>query len=166
MLKRVYTAGKRFEKLRNATLFVCMILVFLFYFIYRWLLLEKYPNFVGAPLITIFILVGVLIWVGVDWACDKIKAHIRYEVAPDALVVGKGKTLHRFPYTSFEKVEFDGFRYRSQLPVIFYIDGKQLTLNQYVDDIFELAHQILVRLDPAIPVDPKLIERIEVFRDI
>jgi len=165
-MKRVYTAGRRFDRLRNASLLICEVLVFVFYFIYGLTFKDLIPALMGAPLIILFIVIAVAVWRGVEWVWDRTKANVRYEVCPDALEIGTGKTLQRFPYTSFQKVEFNGFRYRDILPVIFYIDGKKLTLNQYVDDIYELTHQILIRLDPSVPVDPKLIERVDIFREI
>lgn len=96
-MKKVFVAGRRFDKMKNVCVLANSVVVFSFYFIYRYLFEPSYPDFVGAPLVAIFLLIEAVVIVLTNKVGAKIKAKIRYEIKPEYLEMSTGKTVQRFP---------------------------------------------------------------------
>ena len=161
--KTVFVAGNRFNKMRNVCILANCAVVFVFYFIYRYLMLDSMPNFANGPLLVIFIVLGVVIAKVTQIVGDKIKAAIRYEIAPEYLIVSSGKGQMRFPWKNFTEVGYDKFKMREICPVYFTIAGEKLTLNQYVDDIYDLVYQIVEKV-PQAEVDPEVMRLVKAMK--
>ena len=158
MKKNVFVAGRRFDKMKNVCVLANSVVVFTFYFVYRYLLEPTYPDFVGAPLAAIFLLIEAAVIVLTNKVGAKIKAKIRYEIKPEYLEISSGKSVQRFPWANFTEAKFDQYRLRDIFAVSFMVGGTELTINQYVDDIYELVHQILQHTDMK-KIDPEVINR-------
>lgn len=161
--KTVFIAGRRFDRMRNACIFANCVVVFVFYFVYRYLMQDAMPNFVDGPLLIIFIVLGVVIAKVTQIFGDKLKAAIRYEITSEYLIVSSGKGQMRFPWKNFTEIGYDKFKMRSICPVYFIIAGEKLTLNQYVEDIFELIDQI-IKKTPQAEVDPKITQMVKAMK--
>ena len=164
MMNKVFVAGNRFDKMRNLCVFANLVVVFVFYFIYRYLFEAQFPGFVGTPMVILFVLFGAATVKATLWVGDKLKASIRYEIAKDCLIVSSGKTQRRYPWANFTSVNYEKFRMRDIMPVSFTIAGENLMLNQYVDDIYDLTYYIIKNLDPSVPVDEEITKRVNMMR--
>ncbi len=58
---RVYRAGRRFRRLINVGLGAIYLILLISYFLYRNLLVMRYPYFVGVPMAIIFLLLALLL---------------------------------------------------------------------------------------------------------
>lgn len=157
-MKRVFLAGRRFDKMKNLCILANSVVVFSFYFIYRYLLETLYPATVGAPLIAIFILIEVVVVYLTNFFAQKLKVRIRYEIKPEYLQVSIGKTERKYPWANFTEAKFNPYRMRDIFAVTFVVAGTELPLNQYVDNIYELVYQILEHTDMK-KIDPEVINR-------
>lgn len=162
-MKKVFVAGRRFDKMKNVCVLANSAVVFSFYFIYRYLFEPSYPDFVGAPLVAIFLLIEAVIIVLTNKVGAKIKAKIRYEIKPEYLEMSTGKTVQRFPWANFTEAKFNPYRMRDVFAVSFIVGGQELVINQYVEDIYGLVHQILKHTDMK-KIDPEVINRANTFR--
>jgi len=163
-MNKVFLAGNRFAKMRNLSVVANCLVVFVFYFIYRYLLETSFPNFVGTPLLVVFLLVCAGIVKLTLVITGKIRDNIRYELTADALVIGKGKTERRYKWSAFQSAHLDETRLRDILPVYFMVGEERLTLNQYVDNIYELAYQMIRRVESHATIDPELRKRADCMR--
>jgi len=163
-MNKVFLVGNRFAKMRNLSVVANCLVVFVFYFIYRYLLETSYPNFVGVPLVLIFLLICAGIVKLTLVITGKMRDNICYELTADSLVIGKGKTERRYKWTAFKSAELDDTKLRDILPAYFMVGEERLTLNQYVDEIYELAYQMIRRIESHATIDPELRKRADCMR--
>ena len=71
--------------------------------------------------------------------------------------------MQRFPWANFTEAKFNPYRMRDVFAVSFIVGGQELVINQYVEDIYGLVHQILKHTDMK-KIDPEVINRANTFR--
>lgn len=165
-MNRKFKPGKRLMKMKNLAIIACLLIVFVFYFIYRYLFQASFPQFVGLPMAILFVLFGVLVYKAVTWFYNKYAEGTYYIVTDDALVVGMGKTEKKYSWNKFKKARLNMNALRSVCPVVFQIGEEELKVNQYVEDIYELVSRILQRIEPYAEIEEELKQRTQAMKGI
>ena len=165
-MNRKFKPGKRLMKMKNLAIVACLIVVFVFYFIYRYLFEATFPQFVGLPMVILFILFGALVYKGVTYFYKKYADGTYYIVTDDALVVGVGKSEKKYAWNRFKKAGLSLNAVRAVCPVVFQIGDEELKLNQYVEDIYELVGRILSRIEPYAEIEEELKQRTQTMKGI
>lgn len=165
-MERTYRIGRRFRKLQYVSVAVNCLIVFGFYFIYRFIFEGVAPQFVGAPLALAFALLGVITARLTLWASDKYAASVRYTPAEDGLHVMLGKKEQFYRWQEFSGARLEEFRFRGVFPVVFQIAGKSVMLNQHVDELCDLTCEIFERIAPYAQLEPELVQRAQDMRGV
>lgn len=165
-MEKTYRIGRRFRKLKVISAVVNCLIVFGFYFIYRFLFEDLSPQFVGAPLALLFVLLGAVVARLTLNMWDKYAAGVRCALTEDGLRVTQGKTEQLYRWEAFSGAKMREFRFSGVFPVEFQIAGKPVMLNQYLDGLCELTCEIFERIAPYARLDPELIQRAENLRGV
>lgn len=165
-MERRYRIGVRFRKIKYLSVAVNCGIVFVFYFIYRYVFEEAFPHFVGAPLALVFLLLALLVARVTLRVADRYASGIEYRATPDGLRTRAGKREQFYAWEDFSSAKLEEFRFRGVFPVEFQIAGKPVMLNQYVDGICELTAEIFERIAPYAQLDPELVKRAEDMRGV
>lgn len=158
-METTFRAGKRLTAMKVLALVVNCAVVFVFYFIYRYLLGDAVPALSGAPLAVLFLGLGALVAAATLWVARKYADTVCYQVGQDALVVGCGAQARRYPWPDFTAAALDqngAYRLGTVLPLSFQVGGETLTLNQYVGNIYGLADAIFQRIEPYAEIPEEL----------
>lgn len=165
-MEKRYRIGRRFRKLKYLSVAVNGSIVFVFYFIYRFVFGEAFPDFVGAPLALVFLLLGVLAARVTVFVADRYASGVEYRVTEAGLYERAGRREELYKWEDFSGAKLQEFQFRGVLPVEFQIAGRPMMLNQYVDGLSELTAEIFARIAPYAPLDPELVKRAEDLRGV
>lgn len=165
-MEKTYRVGRRFRKLQYVSVAVNCLIVFGFYFIYRFIFESLSPRLVGAPLALLFVLFGVIAARLTLSVSDKYAAGVRYTPTEEGLRAVQGKKELFYRWEDFSGARLEEFRFRGVFPVVFQIAGKPVMLNQHVDGLCDLTCEIFKRVAPYARLDPELIKRAEDMRGV
>lgn len=165
-MEKTYRIGRRFRKLQYVSVAVNCLIVFGFYFIYRFIFEGMAPQFVGAPLALLFLLLGVIAARLTLSLSGKYAAGVRCVLTEDGLRVEQGKRKRFYRWEDFSGAKLEEFRFRGVFPVVFQIAGTPVMLNQHLDDLCGLTCEIFERIAPYARLDPELIKRAEDMRGV
>lgn len=165
-MEKTYRMGRRFRKLPYISAVVNCLIVFGFYFIYRFIFEDAAPQFVGAPLALLFAALGAVTARLTLWAWAKYAAGVRCVLTEKGLRVIQGKRELFYRWEEFSGAKMQEFRFHGAFPVAFQIAGKPVMLNQYLDDLCGLTCEIFERIAPYARLDPELIQRAEDLRGV
>ncbi len=153
-MDNTFRIGKRFLKIKFLCVIVNVLVVAVFYFIYRYLLEESFQAFVNAPLAIIFLAIGMATAKVTAWVADKYAAGILYRVTGEGLVTVQGKREQLFPWNGFTAARLRPYQLRGVFPVEFQLGEKVLVLNQYTDGLCRLTGLILNHIRDHAEIDP------------
>lgn len=139
--KKQYTYGKRFDRMRLLALFLYECLVFVFYFIYRYLFKAE-----GSLLVILFVGIAIVVAFLTFKIGDKLKHTLRYEVGEDGLKVVNGTKETVYDWSAFSEAQTKGLNLLDRYPVYFTVNNKRLELSQYVDHVSELGYDIMCHM--------------------
>ena len=165
-MEKTYRIGRRFRKLQYASVVVNCLIIFGFYFIYRFIFSGISPRFVGAPLALLFVLVGVIAAKVTLKVSDKYAAGVRCTLTKNGLRVVRGKQEQFYRWEDFSGARLEEFRFRGVFPVAFQVSGRQVMLNQYLDGLCELTYEIYERIAPYAELDPELVKQAKDMRGV
>lgn len=154
-----FRIGKRFLKTKYLCTIVNTSVVAVFYFIYRHILADAFPDFVGAPLALIFLSIGLVVVKLTLWIANKYASSISYQVTEDGLIVVQGRLERLLPWTSFTAARLRPYSLWGIVPVEFQLEGKTLILNQYTDELCQLTGLILEHIRKYAEIDPAAEQR-------
>ena len=163
---KTYRIGRRYRKMQYASVVVNCLIVFAFYFIYRFLLEGLFPRFVGAPLALTFLLLGVLVAHLTLRYTDRYAASVRYALTDEGLIYECGKRRQLYRWEDFSGATLQEYQFRGVFPVEFQVGGQPMMLNQSVDGLCELTCGIFEQIAPYARLDPKLVKRAEDMRGV
>lgn len=155
-MKDTFYIGRRFSKIKYLCVLVNSLVVLSFYFIYHYLLEGFFPEFVGGPLVLIFIGIGFAVARVTLWAANKYSSSVSYRLLEDGLLETLGKTQHLYRWKDFRSVRLRHYQFQSCFPVEFQIGERTLVLNQYIEGLCQLTSQIFVRISDYVDIDPAL----------
>lgn len=165
-MEKTYRIGRRFRKLQYVSVAVNCLIVFGFYFIYRFIFEDIWPQFVGAPLALLYVLLGAVAARLTLSLSDKYAAGVRYTPVEEGLHAVEGKKEQFYRWEEFSGARLEEFRFRGVFPVVFQIAGKSVMLNQHVDGLCELTCEIFERIAPYAQLNPELVKRAEDMRGV
>ena len=165
-MEKTYRIGRRFRKLKYFSAIVNCLIVFGFYFIYRFLFEGIAPQLAGAPLALLFVLLGAVTARLTLSAWDKYAASVRCVLTEDGLRVIQGRTEQLYRWEEFSGAKMQEFRFHGAFPVVFQAAGRSMMLNQHLDDLCGLTCEIFERIAPYAKLDPRLIQRAEDLRGV
>ena len=163
---KTYRIGRRLRKLKYVSAIVNCLIVFGFYFIYRFVFEDISPQLVGAPLALLFVLLGAVTARLTLSAWDKYAASVHCTVTEKGLRVTQGKREQFYRWEEFSGAKMQEFRFHGAFPVTFQIAGESVMLNQSLDDLCGLTCEIFERIAPYAQLDPELIQRAEDLRGV
>ena len=158
-MNKTYRIGRRFRKMQYLSVAINCLIVFGFYFIYRFIFEGIAPRFVGGPLALIYLLLAVVVAKLTLLFSDKYAASVCYTPTRDGLLYTQGKRELLYRWEEFSGAKLEEFRFRGVFPVEFQVNGKPLMLNQNLDGLCELTSEILERIRPYASPDPELVKR-------
>ncbi|MBR4578086.1 MAG: hypothetical protein IKO22_00585 [Oscillospiraceae bacterium] len=168
-MKHVYTAGRRLSVVKTLSTVVNCAVVFVFYFIYRFLFAESAPNFVGWPLAAVFVAFAILVVFLTLKLWERYGDAIQYKVTADALLVGKGEKTKKYPWNRFAWIEMrsdTAFHFEAVFPAIFHMKEETLVINHYVGDSYGLAGEIVEHIQDQVTIPPELRRQISAMRGL
>ncbi len=161
-----FRIGKRFLKIKCLCVLVNVLVVTVFYFAYRYLLEESFPDFVNAPLAILFLVIGAAVVKVTVWAADKYAAGISYRVTGKGLVTVQGRLERLLPWDSFTAARLRPYQFQGVFPVEFQLGEKVLILNQYIDGLCRLTGLILDHIRDHAKIDSVVEQRSRDLLDI
>lgn len=149
--------GRRLTLLRNLGFVGIIAVSFVFYFIYDYVLIPSFPQFKGAPLAAIFATVDLLLCYTLHRLIKHYRVSNYYQVFPDRLVHNNGRGGAReYNWRDFSEAYRDKMQLNAYCPITFIVKGERLKLNQYTEDIYDLALSILDHIAPYLELDEEL----------
>jgi len=165
-MHKTYTIGRRYRKLQYASAAVNCVIVFGFYFIYRFIFAEVAPGLVGAPLALLFLLLAAVVARLTLAFTDRYAKSVRYTVTAEGLLHRQGKRERLYRWADFTGATLEEYRFRGVFPVEFALGAKTLTLNQNLDGLCELTAEVLERIRPYAQPDAALVKRAQDMRGV
>lgn len=162
-----FTVGRRFAFIRTVSLIANTVVVVTFFFIYRFLFQSYLSEQGEVVLLLVFLAVGFAVAKATLWVAGRYAASVYYKVAKKGLTVGRGPKARFYPWESFTgaRLRNDGaFHFGTVLPVSFQAGGEEWMLNQYVGDIYQLAYEIVSRIENHVSVPENLKKQLESLR--
>lgn len=153
-MNHTFRIGQRFLKIKYLCVIVNIFVVVVFYFIYRYLLEEIFQDFVDAPLVIIFLIIGLAVAKLTLWIANKYASSIAYQVTEEGLVVIQGRLEQLLPWSSFTAARLRPYHFQGIIPVEFQFGKKVLILNQYTDELCRLTGLILDHIRDYAEIDP------------
>lgn len=158
-MTKVYRIGPRFNKIKYLSVAVNCAIVFMFYFIYRYVFGERLGAAAGWPLALAFLLFGFLVAFLTLRIAGRYAAGISYSVTDRGLIWRMGKKEQIIAWSSFTGAKLRSISFSGVHPVDFTVDGKNMMLNQYIQDLCLLTGQIFDRIEDHVEIDPALRKR-------
>lgn len=154
-----FTTGKRFRKYKYIGMAVNGLIVFTFYFIYRYLFGDAFPVFTQPFMAYLFLALGVAVAYATRRAFDKYAAGIHYRVAPEGLIVQRGREENLYRWDCFCGVSFADGGFQNVFPVEFLVGEKKIMLNQHLDGLCQLTQEIFDHIDDHVDIPDALRKR-------
>ena len=161
-----YGMGKRLDTLRLTGIIVTVAISAVFYFIYQYLLETIAPDLIGTPLLLIFVAVDVALIFLETVIFRRYRDKTYYRVTDDALEYTNGRAAKRYEWKDFTAAEYGRIRPGSVCPVVFTVSGRELVLNQYTERVYQLAEDILTRIEPYTAVSDTLKKQVGSMTDL
>ncbi len=161
-----FRIGRRFRKIKYLCAAANVFVVFVFYFIYRQLLLEAFPNLAGAPLALAFLGIGLAVAKCTVYIADKYARAISYQVTEEGLRVVQGRSVRTLPWAGFQGARLRTVFFQGPFPVEFQVDGESLVLNQYIDELYALTDEIFQRAPVGADISPELRKQAQAMRGV
>lgn len=153
-MNHTFRIGQRFLKIKYLCVIANTLVVVVFYFIYRYLLEDVFRDFVDAPLVIIFLMIGLVVAKLTLWIANKYASSVAYQVTEGGLVVVRGQLEHLLPWSDFTAARLRPYHLRGVFPVEFQVGKKVLILNQYTDELCRLTGLILSHIRDHAEIDP------------
>lgn len=164
--EREYPMGNRLDVLKWTAAVIIAVLSMIFYFIYQFLLEPIAPAIIGTPLAVIFLVI-CLAMIAADFALVKLyRKRVCYRVTGDALEYVRGKRIDRYFWKDFTHAEQGRIRPGILCPIVFTVQGQELTLNPYTRSVYGLAADILRKIERYADIEPDLIRSAEAMSDL
>lgn len=165
-MQKKYTLGKRFDRLWSIGTAVVCALTIMFYFIYQMLFEHLAPQFVGWPMLILFVCIALALSQLMKLIGKKLKGSHYYIVGEDSFMIVTGKNVRKLLWKDFTAAEVDTINNLARLPAAFTVDGKKLTLNQYMGSLFELGEDMLDHIQGHANIDPELRRKVTTMKGI
>lgn len=153
-----FRLGNRFDKYKFIGIFAASLIIYMFYLVYDFLLAPVFPFLKGTLLIVFFIALEVTLIYGVNFFSRYMKEHYYYIVTEDKLILVSGSNQFEYWWKDFESVNEEKFDFTSICPIVYQVDGKKLSLNQYIDNLWGLNKIIIKHIEDHVEIDSKLKE--------
>lgn len=160
-----YRMGRRLDMLKWSAALIILVISFCFYFIYQFLLEPIAPQLKGMPLMLAFLAVDVCLIVLEFKLLGLYRSRTYYRVCNDALEYVNGRRTVRYDWNDFTAAEYGRIRPGCICPVTFTVQGKELLLNQYTENVYGLAAEILRHIEKHAQVDERLLHQVEVMAE-
>lgn len=159
-MQKKYVLGKRFATMRFLCVLAELLVIVIFYFIYRALFGTAMPGLVGAPLAALFASVAILVmWVTVLFL-RRYSETFWYEVTGDGLRMSRGRVVRFYPWKDFKAAKLDHFKTRAMMPVVFETAAGPLTLDQSIEHVYELTLDVLRHIQGSADLSTELRDRL------
>ncbi|MBE6910682.1 MAG: hypothetical protein E7474_14090 [Ruminococcaceae bacterium] len=158
-MNKTYRVGKRFRRLEYFSVTINCLIVFVFFFIYRFLLSGVFPGLSDTVLAAVFLLLGAVVAKLTMKFAERYAAGIGYRVTDEGLTIISGARERQLAWKDFTAARLVEFQFRGVFPVQFQTAGETLTLNQYLDGLCELTGIVLERIAPYAELEPGLMEQ-------
>ena len=163
-MNSTFQIGRRFLKIKYLCVITNVLVVAVFYFIYRYLLEETFPSFVNTPLAVIFLLIGLAAARITLWAADKFA--VSYRVTGEGLVMVRGRAEQLLLWSGFTSAKLRPYSFQGVFPVEFQVGNRVLVLNQYIDGLCRLTGLILDHIRDHAEIDPVVEQRARDLLDV
>lgn len=161
-----FRIGRRFRKIKYLCVAANALVVFTFYFIYRYLFQSSFPEFVDAPLALIFLLIGLAVVRVTLWFADKYAQSISYQVTAEGLVITQGRAVRTILWTDFRGARLRTVQFQGPFPVEFQTGEETILLNQYVDELYVLTDEVFQHIRGHAAIAPELEEQARAMRGV
>ena len=165
-MQNTFKIGRRLSKYKYLGVAVNSSIVFAFYFIYRYLFEASFPNFVGLPLFLIFATFSFVVGRVTLWCFNKYTAGVSYQLTQDGLLVKTGKLEKIYHWADFRSVKLRDGSFQNVFPVEFQIGDESVMLNQHLDGLCLLTHEIFLRIQDHVSLDPELVQHAKNMIDV
>lgn len=165
-MNNTFRIGSRFQKIKYLCAVANSLVVFVFYFIYRWLLQDMFPTLVDLPLALLFLFIGLVIVRVTLWAADRYANSIVYHVTDAGLMVVRNGMEKMIPWSDFCGVRLCSAAFSGPFPVEFRVGKEVMVLNQYVDGLYALTEQIFQHIRDYVTISPELEKRAKDMRGV
>ena len=162
---KIYRMGRKLSILQYLAVLIIAVISFMFYFIYDFLFSTAAPWLGGGTLGLIFLIVDLLL-VALDcYLIKKVRAGVFYRVTSDCLEYSMFGRSAKYYWSQFSDARFGRVTPGMTCPVTFIIQGKELRLNQYVEQAWMLAKDILAHISPYAQIEPGLSDKVDSMAD-
>lgn len=159
--KAEYRMGRRLDTVKYTAVIIIAAISFVFYFIYDFIFTPIFPALAGLPLVLLFLAADMLL-IGLDFTLvKKIRAGVFYRVRPDGLeyvIFGKS---NQYQWADFSAACYGRIGPGAVCPVTFTVQGRTIRLNSYTEKIWDLAGEILRRIEPYAALEADLLGKVE-----
>ncbi|MBQ7247681.1 MAG: hypothetical protein IJS22_06295 [Lachnospiraceae bacterium] len=165
-MKKEYTVGPRFSKIKYLSVAVNSAIVFMFYFIYRYVFGARLGSFAGWPMVLVFLGLGFVIAFATVRIADRYAAGIGYTVTGEGLVCRTGRKEELLRWEDFSSAVLRELRFTGVHPVEFEVAGRKIMLNQYINDLCGLTQKVFDHIEDHVAIDPALKKRTEDLKGV
>ena len=165
-MDKTYRIGLRYRKMQYASVVVNCLIVFAFYFVYRFVFEGVFPQFVGAPLALVFLLLAAVVARLTLTFTNRYAAGVAYTLTAEGLRYRSGKRESLYRWADFSGAKLVEYQFRGVFPVEFQVEGKPMMLNQNVDGLCELTCKIFERISDHVRLEPELVKRAADMRGV
>lgn len=155
-MTKEYCIGPRFNKIKYLSVGVNSAIVFMFYFVYRYVFAGRLGALEGWPLAAIFAAIEFVVVFATLKVADKYASSISYRVTDEGLVYRMGKKEQLLRWKDFSSAILRELRFTGVHPVEFKVAGRTLMLNQYTADLCRLTDQVFDHIEDHIAIAPEL----------
>lgn len=158
---------QKIKRLRNINYFILSAFVFLFYFIYERTLAAAWPGLSGYPLVSLCIFFEVTFVVAVRKIYMNYAKTLRYVVADEGLCHHIWNSEVFYPWKDFCRARTDTSVLMAFCSVRFQMkNGQNILLDQKIDGIGRLTHEVLLHIKDHAELENGLLERINLMRNL
>ena len=161
-----FPMGRRLNSFQYIATAAIAAVSFSFYFIYDFLFVPIFPWLAGYPLALIFTGAALLLIALLRFVIQKVRAGVFYRLTPDALEYTLFGRTTAYPWTQFSAACYGRVSPGVICPVTFTFQNRDFRLNQYTEQVWLLAKEILSRIAPSAQVEPGLSAKIEAMSGV
>ncbi len=163
---KTYRIGKRFRRIEYLSTAVNCLVVFCFYFIYRYLFAQLFPAFSDVALAAVFLLLGAATAKLTLYVAKRYAGAVSYRVTDEGLLAVTGKREQLYRWQDFSGARLIEFQFRGPFPVEFQVSGKPMMLEQNIEGLCALTGEVFAHIAPYVPLKPELVKRAADLRGI
>lgn len=161
--EKIFRLGKRFHKYKAITQALVSAAVIMFYILYCIVLLPAVPWLSEQILFVIFVGLEALFMWAIQKAGKLICIRFYYVVDRQALTIVSGEKKDVLRWEDFTRAELARFDYTSICPVEYTVQGKKLTLNQYLEDLWGINREICDHIRDHVVISEELDKKIHIL---